>query len=112
MLNIQIDASSLANAKASLGRKGKNVAGVIQTILSKSVLVVERYGKYYSPVKTGRMRASISPIDISNTYATVGPQVDYAKYVHARIPFMFAARESSLAEVQKIADDEIKKAIN
>lgn len=112
MLGITIDATSLQKAKKSLDKKGKNVAGVIQTILSKSVLIVERYGKLYSPVRTGRMRASITPISITEMSAAVGPQVEYAKYVHRRIPFMFAARQDAEPEVQKVARDEIKKALN
>lgn len=111
MLNIQIDASSLEKAKKSLAKKGQNVAGVIQTILNKSAVIAERYGKIYSPVKTGRMRSSIALININESSATVSPQVFYAKYVERRIPFMYAAQQSALPDIKRITDEEIKKAL-
>lgn len=111
MMNIQINTSELVRSEKRLREKGSSVAKVIQTIITKSALIVERYGKLYSPVLTGRMRASITPIDITESSAAVAPQVEYAKYVHRRVPFMFAAKESALPDIQKVATDEINNAI-
>lgn len=121
-MNISIDTSSLLKFKNHMGDRENKMKGAVQTILKKSILIVQRYGKYYAPVDTGRMRASIGGgrfsggsfldtegVTFGDSFASIGPTVVYAKYVHARVPFMTAAAHDSLAEIERIADQEIKK---
>lgn len=101
-------------------------------IIAKAAFIVERLAKTssYMRVDTGRMRASIgggafagngktpggsmpsgSGRIITPFWATVGPTVNYAKFVHEKYPFMTDAAQKSGEEIRKVADDEIKKAI-
>lgn len=111
-MNITIDPGSALELQLKMAGKANRVDKAIDTILKKAAFVVEKYGKLYSPVKTGRMRSSISEgIHFGDKFASVGPTVVYAKYVHAKIPFMWAAAESSRAEIKTITEQEINKAI-
>lgn len=124
-MRITIDPGSAASVSINMGRRGENVKGAIQTILKKSIFVIEKHAKYYSPVRTGRLRSSIGgggaidqlfstgekSIEFGETFASIQPTVTYAKFVHRRVPFMMAAAQDSLQEIEKIASDEINKAI-
>ena len=110
-MDIKIEVENYKEVSQKFAERSKEMPKAIQRIVSKVALTVERFGKIYSPVKTGRMRASIIPINISQMSASTGPQVFYAPFVHARIPFMFAARQSTLPSVQQIIDKEIKEAL-
>jgi len=108
-------------------KRSGDIKDAIETILKKSVFIIERYGKYYAPVKTGRLRASIGGgsfsggsfsegegIDFSRlreNLASIGPTVKYAKYVHDRIPYMSTAAQESLSEIERVARDEVRKAL-
>jgi hypothetical protein len=92
-------------------------------VLRGSALAVEKWGKYYSPVDTGRLRASIgnnsgfgdpSGIDLSQIMfdrVKVGPTAYYAKYVHRRTPFMYSATRSSVPDIEKLTKRLVKEAI-
>lgn len=123
-MRISISAPSLAIFQSHMKTKADKLHKAREVILKKSIYVVEGKGKYYSPVDTGRMRASIGlgggfgdkpGINferLNEGTASVGPTVTYAKYVHARIPFMFTAAHESLGQIKRIAQDEVKKALN
>lgn len=111
MLDMKIEIANYKELSKKFKDDANRIGGVTQTIVSKVALLVERQAKFYSPVKTGRMRASIIPINIDQMSATVGPQVEYAKYVHNRIPFMFAAREDVVPQVEGIVKQEVRKAL-
>lgn len=111
MNSIDIEITNYKEISDRFIKRSKNMKDTIQRIVSRVALTVERFGKLYSPVRTGRMRASIIPINISNMAATVGPQVDYAPYVHRRIPFMFAAKIDTEKQVDSIVKSEVRKAI-
>lgn len=110
-MNIDININGEDQVARNFARRGKEIKPVLQRVVSKVALNVERFGKIYSPVKTGRMRASIFPVNITTMQVNVGPKVEYAKYVHARIPFMNAARQDTLPTVDKILKDELRKAL-
>lgn len=110
-MNIEIDSSDIARVSKHFGDRSDKIEAVFSTIIKKAVLTVERFAKIYSPVKTGRLRSSIQTVDIQERSATVAPTVDYAPFVHARIPFMFAARADSIPEIESMVKDEVKKAI-
>jgi len=53
----------------------------LQEEVTRFGFAVERESKKNAPVDTGRMRASIGT-DIGNLQARIGPNVNYATYVH------------------------------
>ncbi len=110
-MKIDIEIQNYKQVSDRFKQRSKNLKGAIQSIVSKVTLTVERFGKYYSPVKTGRMRASIIPVEINQLSASVGPQVTYAPYVHRRIPFMYSAKIEAEKQVDDIVKTEIRKAI-
>lgn len=111
-MQITISAASFAKFQHNMANRADRIKHVVDIILRKAVFVVEGKGKWYSPVDTGRMRASITEgITFGNNYASVGPTVSYAKYVHRRVPFMSAAANDSLGEIQNIVEREVNKAI-
>lgn len=111
-MNISIDASTLDRVSDKFGDRSEKIKTVIGSIIKKAAFVVERHGKFYSPVDTGRMRASITEgVVFQERSAQIGPTVTYAKFVHARIPFMTAAATQSIPEITKIAQKEISEAI-
>lgn len=124
LMQISISISGLETTGRNLSRTVKNIDGVKNTIITKSLQVIERFGKYYSPVKTGRMRASIGGgafqggvfsqgegIERGESFAVIGPTVEYAKFVHRRIPFMSTALISSITPIERIAKEEVRKAL-
>jgi len=81
-------------------------------ILEKALLLIERYSKIESPVRTGRLRASISEGKyLYERYAQIGPTVEYAKYVHYRNPFMVRGVDNALPDLRKMIKEEVKQAI-
>lgn len=110
-MNIDINIQGDEKLSKDFARHAKEMKPMLQRVIAKVALTVERFGKIYSPVKTGRMRASIYPVNITTLQVNVGPKVEYAKYVHARIPFMTAARQDTLPTVDKILKDETRKAL-
>lgn len=90
--------------------------------INKSAFLVEREAKKLTPVRTGRLRASIlvesfkerpgsysnkgelypiSPRPVSELEALISPHTDYAIYVHDRIPFMTGGAGMADREIQQ-----------
>ncbi len=109
---ITLEITGADEVAAKFGKRAAMVVPALQRVMAKVALLVERQGKLYSPVDTGRMRASIYPVTISTTETDVGPKTSYAKYVHARVPFMFAAREDAIPQVGQFLSDEVNKITN
>lgn len=111
-MKLNIELEGLENVKNNMGRRADKVKAVIHTIFEKSLFIIERYSKIESPVRTGRLRASISEGKfLFNKYAQIGPTVFYAKYVHARNPFMDRGVAKSLPDIKKMVEEEIKQAV-
>lgn len=110
-MDIKVEIENYKEVSKRFADRAKDLPGALQRVVAKVTMLVERQGKIYSPVKTGRMRASIIPINITEFSASVGPQVEYAPYVHYRIPFMSAARQDTMPSVDSIVKTEIKKAL-
>lgn len=126
-MNITIDAGSAFETALHFQQKSGRLKSAIDTLLKKSIFVIEKHAKYYSPVDTGRMRASIGvsgnitdgkfstgeqSVEFGQNFASIQPTVTYAKYVHRRVPFMTSAAQDSLSEIETIAKNEIKQALN
>ncbi len=111
-MELEITIEGAEKVAANYIKRAKEVPGGLQRAISKVALLVERYGKTYSPVDTGLMRSTIYPVNVSTMETWVGPKTFYAKYVHARVPFMFAARQDVLPSVQDIIKEEVKKILN
>lgn len=56
----------------------------------KIALKIERESKLVTPVRTGRLRSSIHTTILSPTSAVIGPDVNYAVYVHEGTKYMSA----------------------
>lgn len=123
-MKIDIDMGSVFKTQAHLNKKSGNIKGAIASLLKKSIFVIEKHSKYYSPVDTGRMRSSIGGVSFDGMFSTgeqglvfgdkfasIQPTVTYAKYVHRRVPFMRAGAQDSMQEIKQIAQEEINKAI-
>src|SRR3990167_9878577 len=102
---IMIDISIKIEGMDRLGRWAHQAADridrAIGVIIMKSLFIVQRHAKFFSPVDTGRMQASIGGgafsggafptgegMTVGAKEGTIGPTVTYAKYVHRRVPFM------------------------
>lgn len=108
MLNIRLQIKGNDEVAAHFKKWAAETPKGIARVIQKVALLVERYGKIYSPVRTGLMRSSIYPV-VKNEHETwVGPKVEYAKYVHARIPFMTAARQDTLPSVDELLRKEVR----
>lgn len=109
-ISIKIDAERYQ--KFLTGAPNK-IAKIIQNVIYKGALLVERYGKQNAPVDTGRLRASIST-EIRPTSATVSTHTNYAIYVHDGTrfitgrPFMTNAAESADKQISDIIEQELK----
>ena len=123
-MRITIDTLSLIGFQNRMNRRSDRLKSAKDNILKKSIFILEKYEKYYSPVDTGRMRASIGGgsfaggsfgegegIYFGDNFASIGPTVVYAKYVNARTPFLAAAAQESIPEISKVATEEVRKAI-
>jgi len=78
--------------KPSLERVGDafraiRAGAALQKGIEKFGWAIERESKRYSPVDTGRMRASITT-DIGNLRARIAPNVVYAGFVHEGTRYM------------------------
>lgn len=111
-MKVNIGLEGLEKVKGNMGRRADKVKAVIKTIFEKSLFLIERYSKIESPVRTGRLRASITEGKfLFERYAQIGPTVEYAKYVHERNPFMDRGVSKALPEIRKMIKDEVKEAI-
>lgn len=112
-MKINIDLKNLDKVKGNFQERNKRIKKAINVIISKSLLVIERETKIEAPVKTGRLRASITEgKELFENFARIGPTVFYAKYVHLRNPFMERGVKQALPEIKRIAKEEIKNAVN
>lgn len=77
----------------------KIVDNVADQTLKEAAFKVEGWAKYYTPVDTGRLRASIYTT-VQKMYAVIQPSTNYAIYVHQGTrhmqprPFMTQAVET------------------
>lgn len=110
-MDLGIKIFGLTELTRKMKKRADEIEPLLGRVIMKVALLVERHGKEYSPVKTGLMRSTIYPVNITNRQAAVGPKTEYAKYVHARIPFMSAAREDVLPSVDGILEEETRKAL-
>jgi len=82
-LSIRID---LSEFNRTFDLKEKQVGYAIQKILRDGSVIVERLMKQKAPVRTGRLRASISSdiqTAIGRMRATISPHVKYALFINS-----------------------------
>lgn len=109
-VSITIDAASYLKF---LDGAPEKVAKILQNVIYKGSLLVERFGKQNAPVDTGRLRASIST-DIHPLTATTSTNTNYARYVHDGTrymrgrPFMTDAAKSAEGQIGGIIQDELR----
>ena len=68
---------------------GKNLTSFLKAQVNRTAAMVERYAKQLTPVKTGRLRASINftPVSIM-LQSIVSTKTDYAIFVHEGTKYM------------------------
>jgi hypothetical protein len=124
MISINVDTAQMNKLELWAAQASGRLDSAIKRLVKKSVFVVEKHAKYFAPVRTGRLRASIGGGSfeggsfgegegrvIQDRFASIGPTVEYAKFVHRRVPFMYAAAQASKEEIAKIATNEIRDSI-
>lgn len=85
--------------------------------IKKSAYLVESFSKPVTPVKTGRLRASIRS-EFKPLEARVGPHTDYAFFVHEGTrrmkprPFMKWGAEKATSKILGVFQDAVKRALN
>jgi HK97 gp10 family phage protein len=109
---ITLRITNLAQIKAAFLKAPLRMAAELNIAIRQSVFAIDRASKINTPVDTGRLRASHQTI-FSNLRGEVGPNTNYALYVHegtikmkAR-PFLLQAVESNEQQV----NDYFKKAV-
>jgi hypothetical protein len=111
-MQINLKIQGLDKAVGNFHHREQKMKQAVSNIISKSLLLLERYTKIESPVRTGRMRASISEgKELYPTYARIGPTVFYAKYVERRNPFMERGAKNSLPDIRNAIKDEVAAAL-
>jgi hypothetical protein len=111
-MKLSINPFNLATVQRHFDLRSDRMKKARENILQKALLLIERYSKIESPVRTGRLRASISEGKyLYEKYAQIGPTVIYAKYVHWRNPFMKRGVEQALPYIQRIVKNEVQQAI-
>jgi hypothetical protein len=126
MFEYKLDIEGVENLKWAMERRAGAIKNAVDTIIQKAIFLVERHAKFLSPVRTGRMRASIGgggfeggsypagegiEMHLEQRYATIMPTVEYAQYVHRRVPFMTGGLYEAIPEIKEVAQNEIAKAI-
>jgi len=114
---IQVKLEGANKLMAALSGMPDTLRAALGTILSKAAFLIEGKAKQFSPVDTGRLRASIFSFARS-LYSEVSTNTDYAIYVHegtkfmrAR-PFMRLGAEAAADDINDVAENEIERALN
>lgn len=134
MPDVRITIKNLPQIKAAFRVAPVAMRREMVTALNKSVLLVEGQSKINTPVDTGRLRAStgggvfkggsfapgtgLSLATPTRLVASVGPTVDYARFVHegtrymrAR-PFLRDAVESKESTIQRLFTVAVQNVMN
>lgn len=120
-ISIHADTSKLQRYLATRPFELRNA---IHRIIESAVKLVERESKIKTPVDTGRLRASIgggvfqggsfpegTGVQIQELRATIGPSVNYARFVHRRRPFMVEGVTAAVPSIKKVIQLEVRKAL-
>ena len=81
MTQITVEIPQAQEFLKALSRAPELTTRELHTALTKSAFEIERYSKEESPIKSGRLRSSISS-DIRPLEAVISPRVNYAVFVH------------------------------
>lgn len=115
-MSIQI--KGLEKALANYDKRAKS--NIANSIVNKGAAIVEGAAKVLAPVDTGALRRSINTqqaTGMTTATATVGTGIEYAIYQEfgtinqSAQPFMHPAVQQSRSKVQKLAQNEINKAM-
>lgn len=111
----------------ALGDMQGRLSNALGDGIKRAAFLIERYSKQYTPVDTGRLRASIYTSLGGDTFFKGGKAVgslleptqsiyvttatNYAVYVHRRIPFMTAGLYEASGEIRGTFEAEIEQAL-
>lgn len=105
MTNIQVRITNLPQIKAAFGKSPALMTKELNLAIRKSIFTIGRQSRINTPVDTGRLRSSHRET-FSSLRGEVGPNTNYALFVHEGTrfmrgrPFLKRAVESSNIEVQ------------
>lgn len=109
-MNVTIDSEKFEKYLKNAPHISENV---LQNIIYKAALLVERYSKIDSPFDSGTLQKSIAT-EIHPMRAEIKPNVHYALYVHEGTrymsprPFMKTGSERMERELEQLVQHEIK----
>lgn len=83
--------------KALLAKMPEALIKATARAFTKIGLLIERHSKILTPVRTGRLRASIFSV-VGQLRVTVATNTEYAVYVHNRVPFLTAGAQEVIAQ--------------
>jgi len=111
--DIQIEIKGLKEAQKKVEQVIRDLDGDgLLNAMRKATLLVQRDAKRLSPVKTGRLRASITPEIRTSAggkriMGVVGSNVVYAPKQERRRHYLQGALEKNLAKIEKLLDDAV-----
>lgn len=113
---ISFNTQSLENFAAILKRVEEKAPEKIDQALMKAGYLVERESKKLTPVRTGRLRASITTESLlelrKEKHIVISPHTDYADYVHRRIPYMTAGYYTAKERIERLFNDLVIKELS
>ena len=121
MTQVHIEIKNIQQIRNAFSKAPRLMEEEFKQALTKSAILIQRESMSNSPVLTGRLRAS-HKFDIKGSglkmEAEVGPDVNYAIFVHegtrfmpAR-PFLKEAAESSLQEIDYFFTTAVQNALD
>lgn len=113
---ISFNTDSLEAFAGIMKRVEEKSPEIIDNALMKAGFLVEREAKKLTPVKTGRLRASIAVESLialrKEKHVAISPHTDYADYVHRRVPFMTAGYYTAKGRIDELFADIVVKELS
>jgi hypothetical protein len=99
---LSVDISDLKAFGKQVARIAQDQPSKISKALMTAGYLVERESKMVTPVRTGRLRASIDTQQKTPYSVAIGPHTNYAIYVHYHTPYMTSGFYSAKARIESI----------
>lgn len=117
MPDIQVRITNLPQIKAAFGKSPMLMMGALNAAIQRSVFTIGRDSRLYTPVDTGRLRASTYE-RFSNLRGEVGTNTEYDVFVHEGTrfmrgqPYLRKAVERNDQTIQGYFTDAVQKVLN
>jgi len=105
----------VAEAQAKINQVAKDLHGEpLRKAMQDATLIVTRQAKIYSPVDTGRLRASITPEIVTRdtvVQGIVGSNVFYAPFQEEQKKYLYRALVENAQRIYQILADAVGKIV-